>query len=132
MAAIELSVVDEIIQHASEAVPNEACGILAGKNGRVEKTYKMVNVSDSPDVCYFMDSCEQLKVMKEIRNLKLEMVGIYHSHPGSGPYPSSRDVELAFYPEAVYVIVSLQDIKRPELKAYKIIEGKIMEEVITT
>lgn len=120
---------EEIVRCAKEALPHEVCGILAGKEGAVEKIYPMKNVSDTPELCYFMDAQEQLKVMKEIRTLGLEMLSIYHSHPGSKAYPSPRDVELAFYPEAMYLIVSLENADRPELKGFKIIDGKIKEEL---
>lgn len=121
---------EEIIQHARDSAPYEACGILAGRNNKVEKIYKMANTADNPQMCYFMDPKEQFKVMKEIRNSGIEMLAIYHSHTGSEAYPSARDIELAFYPEAVYVIVSLQDINSPKLRAFKIREGKIQEEEI--
>lgn len=121
---------NEIIRHAKEALPHEACGILAGKNGKVEKNYKMTNTSETPETCYFMDPKEQFKVMKEIRQSGMGMIGIYHSHTGSEAYPSARDLELAFYPEASYVIVSLKNINNPEVRAFKIVEGKINEEEI--
>jgi len=121
---------EELVKHAKDSLPHEACGILAGRNGRVERIYKMTNTSDSPETCYFMDAKEQFKVMKEIRGLGLETMGIYHSHTGSEAYPSAKDVELAFYPEAVYVIVSLKDISNPVVRAFRIVEGKIVEEKI--
>ncbi|MGB9612956.1 MAG: M67 family metallopeptidase [Candidatus Margulisiibacteriota bacterium] len=130
MLIISLQQKEEIIEQAKEALPHEACGILAGKNGKAEKVYKMTNTSKSPETCYFMDPKEQFKVMKEIRNLGLEMLGIYHSHTGSEAYPSSRDVELAFYPDAYYIIISLRNINNPEVRAFKIVEGKITEEEI--
>ena len=85
----------------------------------------MTNVSDRPEDCYFMDSREQLKVLKEIRKLGLELIGIFHSHPRTAPYPSARDVELALYPEAVYLIVSGE-----EIRAFRIVEGKISPEEV--
>ncbi len=121
--------IKEIIKHCKKEFPNEACGILAGKNGKVEKIYKMTNVEKSP-FAYLMDPKEQLKVMKEIRNLGLEMIGIYHSHVSSPPYPSSRDIEMAFYPEVSYVIISLKDFNNPEIRSFKIVEGKVEEEEI--
>lgn len=117
----------EIIDHAREAFPREACGILAGINGRVKNVFRMSNVSENADDSYFMDPKEQLKVMKDIRKRGLEMLGIYHSHPASAAQPSPRDVELAFYPEAVYVIVSLLKKDEPEIRAFRICEGKIIE-----
>jgi proteasome lid subunit RPN8/RPN11 len=118
---------EEIIKYAREAEKNEVCGILSGRNGRVEKIHQMKNVSQTPETCFFMDPGEQLKVMKEIRKNDLQLIGIYHSHPSSGAYPSGRDVELAFYPDAVHLILSLQQ-GVPEFAAFKIVEGKIIEE----
>lgn len=119
----------EIIDQAKLAGQNEGCGILVGKNNRVEKIYKMTNTSDSPATCYFMDPLEQLQVQKEIRQLGLELIGIFHSHPSSSAYPSKKDVELAFYPEVVYVIISLQQ-ESPVLRAFRITEGTIKEEEV--
>ncbi len=120
-------IAEEMIEHARKEAPLEACGILAGRKKRVEKSYPMSNTDQSPR-SYFMDPEEQLRAMKEIRNSKLEMVGIYHSHPASPAYPSARDVELAFYPELSQVIVSLQMKRNPELGSFRINEGKIIKE----
>jgi len=140
----------DIIEHAKKEYPKEACGILAGKivhapqntdhgprstvHGLevkiVERVYKMQNVSEKPEVCYFMDPKEQLKVFKEIRQLGIEMLGIYHSHTNAPAYPSARDCEMAFYPEADYVIISLKDFNNLEVGAFKITEGNIKEEQI--
>jgi proteasome lid subunit RPN8/RPN11 len=128
MVIMSKKYVSEIIEQAEGAAPKEACGILAGKNGKVEKVYQMINKSDTPETCYFMDPGEQLKVMKEIRNIGWEMLGIYHTHPASEAYPSARDVELAYYPEVSHLIVSLND--RAELRAFRISEGKIEPEEI--
>ncbi|MCM8768049.1 MAG: Mov34/MPN/PAD-1 family protein [Candidatus Omnitrophica bacterium] len=120
----------DITQHAKDSYPKEACGILAGINGKVEKVYKMTNISDNPESCYFMKPEEQLKVFKEMRKIQIEMIGIYHSHSNTPAYPSQRDCELAFYPEVDYVIISLKDFDCPEIRSFKIIEGKIKEEKI--
>ena len=85
----------------------------------------MTNIEKSP-VSYLMDSKEQFRVMKDMREKSLSMIAIFHSHPASAAYPSPRDVSLAFYEEAVYVIVSLAG-KEPEVKAFSIREGKIRE-----
>jgi len=119
---------EKLIKHSKRESPDEACGILAGKEGKVEKVYPMTNTDKSAKT-FFMDPKEQLKVMKEIRNLGLEMAGIYHSHLETDAYPSAHDVELAFYPEASYVIVSIKDKDKPNIKSFKIDEeGKITEE----
>ena len=117
----------EMVKQAKLEFPNECCGILAGKEDRIEKIYAMTNAQKSPNI-FFMDPKEQFKVSKEMRALGLEMLGIYHSHVASNAYPSSRDVEMAFYPQVSYVILSLKDQDNPYIRSFKIKEGKISEE----
>jgi proteasome lid subunit RPN8/RPN11 len=116
---------DSIISHCHEVYPNEACGILAGKEGFVQKVYKMNNTGNSP-VSYMMDPKEQFTVMKEMRKEGLDLTAIYHSHPYLDAYPSPRDIQLAFYPDTVYVIVSLLN-NEPIIRAFTIKEGNIEE-----
>lgn len=127
MLTVKKKFLKKIIVHSRKEFPNEACGILAGKDGKVEKVYGMKNSDASPST-FFMEPEEQLKVMKEIRNSGIQMIGIYHSHVASPAYPSSHDVELALYPEVSYIIISLEDKKNPVIRSFKIQEGKITEE----
>ena len=120
---------DQLVEHSKKEAPDEACGILAGRNQKVEKVYEMAN-KDKSSKTFFMDPEEQLKVMKEIRNSGLEMMGIYHSHLETEAYPSVHDVELAYYPEASYVIVSIKDRDKPNIRSFKIEEGKIAGEEV--
>lgn len=129
MLILKKEFLEIILTHIRKNYPNEACGILAGKDGRVDKVYKMKNADNSPET-FIMEPKEQLQVMKEIRGLGLEMLGIYHSHLVSDAYPSRHDVELAFYPEVSYVIISLKDNNNPVVRSFKIVEGKISEEEV--
>lgn len=130
MIYLEKKQFSRMIEHCQKEYPKEACGILAGKDERVSTVYKMVNTSEKPEICYFMQPEEQLKVFKEMRRLGVEMLGIYHSHSETSAYPSKRDCEMAFYPEASYVIISLQDCGKPDVRAFKIMENKIKEEQV--
>lgn len=127
MIKIKKIFINEMIDHAKQDAPKEACGILAGKNETIEKVYKMINTSDKPELCYFMDPKEQLKIMKDIRNAGMDMIGIYHSHTESEAYPSSKDMELAFYDEAAYFIISLEDKNNPQVRAFSIKNNEIKE-----
>ncbi len=120
---------DRVVSQCLREFPDEACGILAGNAGKVVKVFEAANADKSPS-SYLMDPKEQLKIIKEIRNSGLEMAGIYHSHVASEAYPSSRDLELAFYPEASYVIVSLIDKNNPRIRSFKIADGGITEEEV--
>jgi len=114
-----------MIAHCRSGFPYEACGILAGEGNMVSKIYTMTNTEKSP-VSYLLDSKEQFNVIKDMRENNLSMVAIFHSHPTSVAYPSRTDVNLAFYEDAVYVIVSLIE-STPVVKGFSIKEGKIEE-----
>lgn len=117
---------DAIVEQARAEYPNEACGLLGGKDGVATKLSRMTNAERSP-VIYRMDPKEQLRVFNELDAEQLELVAIYHSHTRSPAYPSVTDVSLAYYPEAVYLIVSLAEPDAPDLRGFRIQDGKIFE-----
>ncbi len=94
-----------LLAHVQEALPNEACGLLAGEDRVVRRIYPIENVLHSPWE-YQMNPLEQVRVMLEIEATGWELSGIYHSHPGGPPVPSPTDVARAYYPESVYVILA--------------------------
>jgi proteasome lid subunit RPN8/RPN11 len=117
----------EMIEHAQAEYPKEACGILGGADGEVMKMYRLTNVDPDPVMRYNADPKELKHVTDDIYDKDWDLVGIYHSHTHSPAFPSPTDVDRAFYPDASYVLVSLQDRQRPDLRAFRIIEGKITE-----
>lgn len=130
MLLVKQKYIDQIIKQARKGYPKEVCGIIAGKDGAVTEIYEMVNVSETPETFYFMESQEQFKVLKDMRNLGLEMMGIYHSHPVSRAYPSEEDCRMCFYPDAFYMIVSLKNFDEPVIGVFKVKENIISEEGI--
>jgi proteasome lid subunit RPN8/RPN11 len=127
MLILKKELYEQIIRQCLREFPQEACGIVAGKEGMAEKVYEMTNTDESP-LTFFMEPQEQLQVMKEIRNTGLDMIGIYHSHMASDAYPSRRDVDLALYPEVLTVILSLSDKNNPSIRSFKINGDRITEE----
>ena len=115
---------EQMVTHCRACYPNEACGILAGTGNSVTKVYSMSNSEPSP-ISYFMEPKEQFRVMKELRQEGLTMLAIFHSHPQSPAYPSVKDVSLAFYQDAVYVIISMMNPASPVFKAYTIVDSVI-------
>jgi [CysO sulfur-carrier protein]-S-L-cysteine hydrolase len=107
------------VAHAGAEFPNECCGMLGGEDGRVLRSFRARNTESSPFM-YVMDPREQLRIMDEIDDRGWDLVAIYHSHTRSAAYPSRTDVELAFFPEALYLIVSLADRDAPEIRAFRI------------
>jgi [CysO sulfur-carrier protein]-S-L-cysteine hydrolase len=118
--------VDELVAHAREEAPNECCGMIGGNDGDASTVYRSINAEASP-LRYSLDANDQFRIMREMEERGEDLVGIYHSHTGSAAYPSQTDVNLAAYPEAVYLIVSLQDPEKPELGGYWIRDDEIEE-----
>lgn len=127
MIRIPKTTYDEMLAHAHADYPNECCGLLTGKGNAVAKLYRMNNTHHSP-VSYFMEPKEQFAVFKEMRAEGMELLAIYHSHLHTVAYPSKTDVGLAYYPEALYIIISLENRQALVVKGYRIVEGRITPE----
>jgi [CysO sulfur-carrier protein]-S-L-cysteine hydrolase len=126
MLEIDRGFFDEMVQHGLAVFPNEACGLLAGKEGRPVKFFAMTNQDASP-VSYRLDPMEQLRVFTEIDDEGWDLLGIFHTHTHSEAYPSETDLKQAFYPEAAYLVMSLSDRSNPELRGFTIEDGAIAE-----
>lgn len=107
-----------MLDHLRAGLPNEACGLLAGLGNRVTHVLAADNIAARPRVEYEMDPGQQLQRFEFIEAQGLDLVGIYHSHPFSPAHPSATDLARAFYPEAVYVIVSLIDVHAPQVNGF--------------
>ena len=105
--AITPQVKAAIEAHALETRPAECCGLLAGDDHVITSLYRLRNESDRPETRYFAAPEDLFSAMQEIRQRGQTMKGIYHSHPNSPAYPSESDVNLAFYTDSIYFIVSL-------------------------
>jgi proteasome lid subunit RPN8/RPN11 len=74
-----------------------------------------------------MDPADQHRILSGMEDAGLELGAIYHSHTRSAPYPSQTDINLAFYPESLYVIVGVKDPDAPEVRAFRIEDGQVSE-----
>lgn len=120
------NIFEQMLEHAKAEAPVEACGILAGKNGQIEKFYKMTNTDQSSDH-FMMAPKEQFSVVKDIRAAGLEILAIYHSHPETPARPSQEDIKLALTPDVIYVILSLKDKNIPDVKGYFVNDSEVAE-----
>jgi proteasome lid subunit RPN8/RPN11 len=109
----------QMLAQAGELAPVEACGILAGRDGKVEALYRMTN-ADNSRTHFMMDPKEQFATVKDIRAAGLEMLAIYHSHPETPARPSVEDIKMALTPNVVYVILSLQSTNGSAIKGFNI------------
>lgn len=116
---------DELIAHAREDAPNECCGMIGAKDGAATTVYRATNAEASP-LRYNLDPQDQFKIMMTMEERGEDLAAIYHSHTKSPAYPSQTDINLATYPDAIYVIVSLLEGEEP-VRGYKIYEGQVEE-----
>lgn len=132
---IPRTVVDAIIAQARDEFPNEACGVLAGKGGQIVHCYPIKNADASP-VHFTLDPKEQLDALTNIDDRDWDLAAIYHSHTHTRAYPSATDIEMAqismsFYPDTLFVILSLARQDLPEIRAFRL-DGKSVTDVPLT
>jgi proteasome lid subunit RPN8/RPN11 len=124
---ISQALIDELVAHAREDLPNECCGMIGGRDGAATSVVRVENAAASP-LRYEMDPQGQFDALKRIEDGGDELIGIYHSHTRSAAYPSQTDVnEARMWPEQVYVIVSLEHEDSPDVKAYDLADLKIAD-----
>ena len=116
---------DEMVAHAIADAPDECCGIISSRDDTAVELFRMENTAHTP-MRYEMDNMELYRVVTGIEDAGLDVGVIYHSHTRSEPYPSQTDINLAFYPEALYVIVGLAG-DEPEVRAFQIRDGRVTE-----
>jgi proteasome lid subunit RPN8/RPN11 len=130
---------EEMAAHAVEGLPHEACGILAGEDGRPVRHYPMRNAERSA-MEYRFDAKEQLDVLTEIEDKGWEPVAFWHSHTHTEAYPSPTDRARAYwtdpisgeevptYPGTKYLILSLENREIPVIRAFRFEGGEPREE----
>jgi proteasome lid subunit RPN8/RPN11 len=118
----------QMIGHAYDGYPLEACGLLVGTGSRVHRFVPCTNEAASARV-YTVPGIELLRAERAADDDGLAVIGVFHSHTHSEPYPSPTDVGQAPDPDWHYVIVSLKR-EAPETRSYRIVDGTVTEEPI--
>ena len=121
-----------LLRHARACLPEEACGLFAGRSkgeeAWVEKVYCLENADHSPRH-FTLAPGEQLKAILDMRERELELLGNWHSHPETPSRPSAEDIRLALDPTASYLILSLAE-DEPFLRSFRIMHGLTEQEVL--
>jgi len=115
----------EIAAHLEACLPEEGCGLLAGRADRVDLVVPIENVEHSP-VHYTMEPRALVGALGRFEVLGLDLMGAFHSHPG-GPFGVSQsDVREWRYPEAALVVCAPGE-EGWEAKAFLVDEGGVTE-----
>jgi [CysO sulfur-carrier protein]-S-L-cysteine hydrolase len=127
---------NEMLVQAKTELPNECCGLLAGRVatdgpnvmislGQVAKRYPLINELASPTE-FLSEPSSLLAAHKDMRSNQLDILAIYHSHPTSEPLPSKKDRERNYGPDVANVIISLRN-DQPEVRAWWITDSERCE-----
>jgi proteasome lid subunit RPN8/RPN11 len=122
---IPRAIYEELLAHAREDAPNECCGLIGGNDGVAKTVYRARNAEASP-LRYNLDPQDQFRIMTEMEERGEELSAIYHSHTASPAYPSQTDINLAAYPDTLYLIVSLAEGEQ-DLRGFRIEDGEVSE-----
>jgi len=118
----------ELVGHALDGYPLEACDLLIGLDDRVDAVYPCRNAAESSKV-YEIDPRDHLRADRAAEAMGAELVGVVHSHTHTDAYRSPTDVAQAPDPSWHYAIVSLREAE-PVLRSYRIVDGVITEEPV--
>lgn len=129
MLRISQELVDAMTAHARRDHPDEACGVIAGRNDTPTRFIPMVNAARSTTF-YEFDSGDLLRLYRELDRNDEEPVVIYHSHTATEAYPSRTDIAYAQEPNAHYVLLSTRDDATTEIRSYRIVDGEVTEEML--
>ena len=128
---------EAIVAHARAGYPNEACGLIVGDReaadgGRALRYEPARNKAASP-YRYEIEPADLLRLTIETDDADEVFWGIVHSHTHTPAVPSPTDVGLAFYPDSLYLLVSLADAEadpltgQPSVRAWRILDGEVAE-----
>jgi proteasome lid subunit RPN8/RPN11 len=119
---------DEIVAHAVRDAPNECCGLVVGRDGTATAGHPMENLAASP-FRFDIDGRELIR-FAFADEAEDQLIGIYHSHTRSEPFPSQTDVNFAAgWPGVEWLIVGVpkRGDSEPEVRSYLIEDGVIRE-----
>lgn len=129
MASLKLPrrLYEALLEEARRSLPHECCGLLGGRGREAAQIFPATNQLASP-TAFEIPPRELFDIFRRLRRDKLELVGIYHSHPSGDNAPSARDRERAYYPDAAYVIVSPRPEAAEPVRAF-FLQGNEVREV---
>lgn len=125
---ISRKITNQLLHLAQVSPELEVCGLIGSKNGLPTSCYPVQNIAEHPQHRFQLDPGQQISAMAKMRDQGEELFAIYHSHPSAPAAPSATDLDLASYPEALYLIISLNTKGILEMRGFKI-EHKSAQEI---
>lgn len=117
--------VNQILTHAQQHEHTESCGLISASNGRPAHYYAVKNIAADPSTHFEMEPKQLIAAMKHMREHDEALIAIVHSHPESPPVPSTTDMQNSGYPDADYIIVSLNTQGVLEMRGYRRVDTEM-------
>ena len=128
---IPRAVAEELLLHAREEVPNEACGLLSGSlSAGTATSYHPARNADASPYVYTVHPEDLVRIVFGIEDAGEDLVAIFHSHTHTPAVPSPTDRRQAQYPDAFYVLATLSNpdaAPADALRAWRIRDGESQE-----
>ncbi|MEO1888755.1 MAG: M67 family metallopeptidase [Cycloclasticus sp.] len=120
--------VNELLHKAQLSPQHEVCGFV-GIKGQTFSCYGIENIADERATQFLMEPAQQLAAIKSMREQEQEIFAIYHSHPTAPAIPSAMDIEHSAYPDAYYLIISLNTKGVLEMRCFKLLHDENIAEI---
>lgn len=119
--------INQLLEHAQQSPGAEICGLVGAMGGVPVRCYRIANVAADPRRLFAMDPGQQIAALRSMRERGEDLFAIYHSHPRTPPQPSAIDLAQAAYPDALYLIVSLETRGVLEMRGFRLRDGAVAE-----
>lgn len=116
-------IVNRLLAQAQQASETEVCGLIGRSEAGTYSLYPVANVAADQAHLFAMDPKGQIDAMRQMRECGESLFAIYHSHPHASAEPSFRDRQEAAYPDALYLIISLNTRGVLELRGFHLNDG---------
>lgn len=114
------ALVNQLLHYAQTSPEREVCGLIGAKNGAPTRCYPIGNAASSPSTHFQLDAQGQIDAMRAMRENGEDLFAVFHSHPSAPAQPSAEDAAQAAYPEALYLIISLNTKGVLELRGFRL------------
>jgi proteasome lid subunit RPN8/RPN11 len=123
--AIKISrkLTNQLLHQAQISPDHEICGLIGSCENIPTTCYPIDNIAENPAQRFLLEPKQQIAAMAAMREHKQQLFAIYHSHPSSPATPSATDIEMAAYPETLYLIISLNTKGVLELRGFRLAQN---------
>ena len=120
------TLVNQLLAQAQQCPAEEVCGLVAARDGQPVSVYPVANRYHDPRR-FAMDEAEQVSAFRHMREAGETLFAIYHSHPHAAAVPSELDLRHSAYPQALYLIISLNTQGVLELRGFSLQQMEAVE-----